>query len=258
MNKILQTIIDRKHDEVRILKDMKSELASAKRTDVRRPFVSALDKRPELAVIAEVKKASPSKGIIKADFDPIKISTAYEESGASAISVLTDENFFQGHTDYLKSVRANVSIPVLRKDFIIDTLQVQHTAMINADAMLLIAAALDDSRMKDLYQAAGELDIDVLIEIHNTRELDRAMKIEPAVIGINNRNLDTFVTDVAVTIELIRHIPQNIIVVSESGIEGGDQAAKLSAAGVRALLVGESLMRADDIGSLVRELRLAV
>jgi len=256
MNKILQTIIEQKRAEVRILKDMKSELANAKRTGAKRPFVSALDKRPELAVIAEVKKASPSKGIIKADFDPIKISTAYEESGASAISVLTDEKFFQGHTDYLKSVRGNVSLPILRKDFIIDTLQVQHTALINADAMLLIAAALDDGQMKDLYQAASELDIDVLIEIHNTRELDRVMKLEPAVIGINNRNLETFVTDVSVTIELIRHIPNNVITVSESGIEGGEQALKLSKSGVRALLVGESLMRSGDIAKLVRELRL--
>jgi len=257
MNKILKTIIEQKHAEVSALKDMKSELANARRSDARRPFVGALDKRPELAVIAEVKKASPSKGVIRADFDPIKISSEYEESGAAAISVLTDEKFFQGHIDYLKSVRSNVSIPILRKDFIIDILQVQHTAMINADAMLLIAAALDDSQMKDLYQAANELDIDVLIEVHNARELDRTMKLEPAVIGINNRNLDTFVTDIAVTLELIKHIPGDIIVVSESGIDNKEQALMLAAAGVRSLLVGESFMRADDIGKLVMELRLA-
>jgi indole-3-glycerol phosphate synthase len=256
MNKILQTIIGQKHAEVRALKDMKSDLANARRTDARRPFADALDKRPELAVIAEVKKASPSKGVIRADFDPVKISAEYEESGAAAISVLTDEKFFQGHADYLKSVRGNVSIPVLRKDFIIDMLQVQHTALINADAMLLIAAALDDSQMKDLYQAAGELDIDVLIEIHNARELDRTMKLEPAVIGINNRNLDTFVTDISVSVELIKHIPNDVIVVSESGIEDGNQASALADAGVRSLLVGESLMRSDNIGKLVRELRL--
>ena len=256
MNKILQTIIEQKCAEVRILKDMKSDLANAKRTDTRRPFAGALDRRPELAIIAEVKKASPSKGVIRADFDPVKISTVYEESGASAISVLTDEKFFQGSVDYLKAVRGNVSIPVLRKDFIIDILQVQHTAQINADAMLLIAAALSDGQMKDLYQAAGELDIEVLIEIHNTRELDRAMKLEPAVIGINNRNLETFVTDIAVTMELARHIPGNVAVVSESGIGNGNQAAELSKAGVRALLVGESLMRADDMGGLLKELRM--
>jgi indole-3-glycerol phosphate synthase len=194
--------------------------------------------------------------VIKADFDPLKISTIYEKSGASAISVLTDEKFFQGHIDYLKSVRTNVSLPVLRKDFIIDILQVEQTALINADAMLLIAACLDDSLMKDLYQAAAELGIEVLIEIHNTKELDRAMRLDPLVIGINNRDLDTFVTDISVTVELIKHIPQNITVVSESGIRDGNDAAKLKTSGVRALLVGESLMRSDDTGGLVKELRL--
>jgi indole-3-glycerol phosphate synthase len=253
---MLQTIIEQKRNEIRALKDMKSELANARRSGAKRPFAGSLDKLPELAIIAEVKKASPSKGIIKTDFDPLKIARQYEESGAAAISVLTDEKFFQGHTDYLKSIRDNVSLPILRKDFIIDILQVQETALINADAMLLIAACLDDCQMKDLYQAANELGIEVLIEIHNARELDRVMKIEPAVIGINNRNLDTFATDIAVTLELIKHIPREIIVISESGIENGTQASTLATAGVRALLVGESLMRAEDVGALVKELRL--
>ncbi|MDR3011664.1 MAG: indole-3-glycerol phosphate synthase TrpC [Chitinispirillales bacterium] len=255
MNQILRTIINQKHEEIRALKDMKGTLVNAKRTDTKRPFVNALNKYPELAIIAEVKKASPSKGVIKADFDPVKIAKTYEENGASAISVLTDEKFFQGHADYLKSVRGASSLPALRKDFIIDILQVQQTAQINADAMLLIAACLDDSQMKDLYQAADELDIEVLIEIHNARELDRTMKLEPPIIGINNRNLDTFITDIGVTMELIKHIPKNIIVVSESGIENGKQAKELAAAGVRALLVGESLMRAEDVGGLIEELR---
>ena len=256
MNQVLQKIIERKREEVRALKDMKSALANAKRSDARRPFAAALDKRPEMAIIAEVKKASPSKGVIRADFDPVKIANIYEEGGASAVSVLTDEKFFQGSVDYLTSIRGSVSLPMLRKDFIIDILQVRQTAAINADAMLLIAAALDDSQLKDLFQAAAELDIETLIEIHNTRELDRVMRIEPAVIGINNRDLDTFVTDVSVTTELIKHIPQNIAVVSESGIKNGGQASKLASAGVRALLVGESLMRAEDTGALLKELRL--
>jgi indole-3-glycerol phosphate synthase len=256
MNKILSAIIDRKREEVRALRDMKSALTNATRSDPRRKFADALDKRPELAIIAEVKKASPSKGVIKADFDPLKISSIYEESRASAISVLTDEKFFQGHIDYLKSVRGNVSLPVLRKDFIIDILQVQQTALINADAMLLIAACLDDSQLKDLYQAAAELDIEQLIEIHNTQELDRVMKLNPTVIGINNRNLDTFVTDIAVTIELIKHIPQEIVVISESGISNHLEASKLANAGVRAILVGESLMRSDNTNALIKELRL--
>jgi len=257
MNKILQTIIDQKHIELRALRDRKGELSNAKRSGPARPFAAALRKHPELALVSEVKKASPSKGLIRADFDPVKIAATYNDNGASAISVLTDQKFFQGHTDYLMSVRETVTLPVLRKDFIIDVLQVQETALINADAMLLIAAALDDSQIKDLYQAAEELGIERLIEIHNTRELDRVMKLSPAVIGINNRDLDNFVTDVSVTLELIQHIPKDITVVSESGIENGAQAKKLAAAGVSALLVGESLMRSGDVGALMRELRLA-
>jgi len=257
MNKILQTIIEQKRAEVRALRDMKSALSGAERSAPARPFAAALDRRPELAVIAEVKKASPSKGLIKADFDPVKTASVYEEGGAAAISVLTDEKFFQGSVDYLKSVRENTTLPVLRKDFVIDILQVQQTALINADAMLLIAAALDGSQLKDLYQAAGELGIEVLTEIHNTRELDGVMKLEPAVIGVNNRDLDTFVTDVSVTLELIKHIPKDVAVVSESGIKDETQASKLASSGVRALLVGESLMRADDTAALIRKLRLA-
>ncbi|MDR0330784.1 MAG: indole-3-glycerol phosphate synthase TrpC [Chitinispirillales bacterium] len=256
MNKILQTIIEQKRVEVMALKDRKGELSNAKRLGPHRPFAAALDKRPELALIAEVKKASPSKGLIRADFDPVKIAEAYGDSGASAVSVLTDENFFQGHVDYLISIRESVSLPVLRKEFIIDALQVQETAMINADAVLLIAAALDGSQLRDLCQAAEELGIERLIEIHNTRELDMVMKLNPTVIGVNNRDLDTFVTDISVTLELVKHIPREITVVSESGINSGAQASQLFNAGVRALLVGESLMRSDDTGALIKELRL--
>jgi indole-3-glycerol phosphate synthase len=257
LNQVLHKIIEQKRGEVRLLKEIKGTFTG--RSDEKRPFVKPLDKLPELALIAEVKKASPSKGVIKADFDPVKIAAQYENGGASAVSVLTDEKFFQGHVDYLESVRKSVSLPVLRKDFIIDILQVQHTAAINADAMLLIAAALDYSLMKDLFQAACELEIEPLIEIHNSRELDMVMKLEPEIIGINNRNLDTFVTDISVTLELTKHIPRNITVVSESGISNGAEAAKLAASGVRALLVGESLMRSDgsdNIGALMAELRL--
>ena len=255
MNQVLQTIIEQKRREVRLLKDIKSTFT--KRSDQKRPFTASLDKRPQLALIAEVKKASPSKGVIRADFDPVKIAVEYEAGGGAAVSVLTDEKFFQGHVDYLEAVRKNISLPVLRKDFIIDILQVQHTATMNADAMLLIAAALDDSQLKDLFQAACELEIEPLIEIHNARELDRTMKLEPEIIGINNRNLDTFVTDIAVTIELIKYIPKTVTVVSESGISNSAEALKLAACGVSALLVGESLMRSGDVKGLMRELRLA-
>jgi indole-3-glycerol phosphate synthase len=169
--------------------------------------------------------------------------------------VLTDEHFFQGSIDYLKSVRNTVSLPVLRKDFIIDLLQVQQTAQIGADAMLLIAAALDNSQMHDLYQAAIELHLDPLIEIHSAEELENVMKLDPPLIGINNRNLSTFVTDINLTVNLIRLIPSSVTVVSESGIESGDQARMLKTAGVKALLVGESLMKLDNPQTLIRELR---
>ncbi|MDR0306863.1 MAG: indole-3-glycerol phosphate synthase TrpC [Chitinispirillales bacterium] len=255
MNKILKAIIEQKHHEIRLLKDIKNTFT--KRSDPKRPFAAALDKPPELALIAEVKKASPSKGVIRADFDPVKIAAEYENNGAAAVSVLTDEKFFQGHIDYLKAVRENISLAVLRKDFIIDILQVRHTASMNADAMLLIAAALDDSQLKDLFQTACELEIEPLIEIHNTVELDRVMKLEPQLIGINNRNLDTFVTDINITVELVKHIPRSVTVISESGVSNGSEAKRLAASGVRALLVGESLMRAADTGGLMRELRLS-
>lgn len=254
MNHILQTILDQKKSEVLRLKDLKSSFHE--RTGPKRSFIRSLDKRPVLAVISEVKKASPSKGVIRADFDPVKIAEEYQEGGASAVSVLTDEKFFQGSIDYLVSVREKVSLPVLRKDFIIDELQVLQTASVNADAMLLIAAALEDGQMRDLYQAALELDLDPLVEIHNGRELDRVMKLEPELVGINNRDLTTFKTDIAVSLDLVKHIPPEVTVVSESGIENSAQSRLLADAGVRALLVGESLMRSSDVKTLVGELSL--
>lgn len=256
MSLFLEKIIDCKKQEVLELKK------KTKVTDDRyspkgsiRPFIRALKNSPSLSIISEVKKASPSKGVIRADFDPVKIARSYEAGGAQAISVLTDVQFFQGSIEYLKAVREAVSLPVLRKDFIIDILQVEETAQIGADAMLLIVAALDDYQMKDLYQATLSMNIDPLIEVHSSEELERAMKLSPQLIGINNRNLSTFVTDLAVTFELIKEIPSSITVVSESGIENGDQARMLKNSGVKALLVGESLMRSEDQQSLIKALR---
>jgi indole-3-glycerol phosphate synthase len=253
MHSVLAKIVEQKKIEIDQLKRTgfsRNESASGKRD-----FIKALNKLPELAIISEVKKASPSKGVIRADFNPVTIAQEYQEGGASAISVLTDEKFFQGHYTYLQDVRAKTTLPVLRKDFIIDPLQVEHTAAMDADAMLLIAAILEDSQMKDLYEMTLDKAIAPLIEIHTPWELDRVMKIEPSLIGINNRNLDTFVTTLDTTFSIIKYIPREITVVSESGIENGDQARKLRDAGVKALLVGESLMRLDDPKVLINGLR---
>jgi indole-3-glycerol phosphate synthase len=227
-----------------------------RRVSPRRSFCEALDQRPQLAIIAEIKKASPSKGLIRPDFDPVAIAETYEKGGASAISVLTDERFFQGHAEYLVAAREKVGLPVLRKDFIIDPLQVEETAHLGADAMLLIAEALEPGQIEDLYQTAQELDIEVLIELHGLKELDKVMRLDPLLIGINNRDLSTFVMDLRTTVELIRHIPKEVRVVSESGIRDAADARLLREAGVSALLVGESLMRSKDIEELIRELSL--
>lgn len=253
MHSVLTKIVEQKKIEIDDLRKRgfpRNESLSGKRD-----FLKALDKLPQLAIIAEVKKASPSKGLIRENFNPVEIAAQYESGGASAISVLTDEKFFQGHYSYLQDVRAKTTLPVLRKDFIIDAIQVEQTAAMQADAMLLIAAILDDSQLRDLYEMASGYSIQPLVEIHTPQELDRVMKLEPALIGINNRNLDTFVTSIDTTFEIIRHIPREVTVVSESGIENGEQACRLRDAGVRALLVGESLMRRDTPQELISELR---
>jgi len=253
MSSFLDTIIEQKKIEVAQLR--KQPFRHTPKGGTHRSFISALQNASSLGIIAEVKKASPSKGIICPDFDPVKISHSYENGGAHAISVLTDNTFFQGCIEYLQTVRENVTLPVLRKDFIIDPLQVEETSHIGADAMLLIAAALDNSQMQDLYQAANELKIDPLIEVHSLEELDRVLKLDPPLIGINNRNLSTFNVDINLTVELIKKIPQSITVISESGIENGDQARMLKSHGVKALLVGESLVKLENPSDLIHELR---
>jgi indole-3-glycerol phosphate synthase len=242
MPDILTTIIEHKKTEVRQLRERRAALIG--RTDANRGFYKALMEAESLAVIAEVKKASPSKGVIAADFDPVATAERYQTGGASALSVLTDERFFQG-----------VKLPVLRKDFIIDPLQVLETATLNADAMLLIVAALSDGQLEELYSAAVEMNIEPLIEIHNGAELDRAMRIEPKLLGINNRDLHSFNIDIRQTLELILHIPREVAVISESGIFTAVDTEPLIAAGVRAVLVGEALMRAEDPARLIPQLR---
>lgn len=207
-----------------------------------------------IRLIAEVKKASPSRGVIRADFDPVKIATTYELSGASAISVLTDEKYFQGHLDYLKAVREVVDIPVLRKDFIIDPYQIYEARAAGADAVLLIVAALSRTELLELMGLAGRLGMATLVETHTAEELHIALEADAQVIGINNRNLRTFETTLDTTLRLAARVTGDKILVSESGIFTRSDVERLMQAGVDAILVGESLMREPDPGVKVKEL----
>lgn len=248
----------------RIIDHKRGEIAEAKR---RRPveaihdkithappvrdFVAALRAKKDMALIAEVKKASPSAGIIRANFDPVQIALTYEQHGAACLSVLTDEHFFQGHLDYLLAVRQAVKIPVLRKDFIIDRYQVAEARAVGADCILLIAECLDDCHLRDLYFYASELGMESLIEIYDPENLDRVLKLEPALVGVNNRDLRTFVIDLNHTLNLAPRLASSTLLVSESGIQTRDDVDRLKAGGVHAMLVGETLMRSPDIGRAV-------
>lgn len=220
-----------------------------------RPFARALVESPRpVAVIAEVKKASPSKGVIRPDFDPRAIARAYRAAEVDAVSVLTDRAFFQGAPEYLSAVKAEVACPVLRKDFLIDPWQVFESRLLGADAVLLIAAALAPNELKALYRLATDLGMDALVEVHDERELETALALGCPLIGINNRNLRTFVTDLAVTERLVARVPAGVTVVSESGIAAAADVARLRDLGVRAVLVGEHFMRQADIARAVVEL----
>jgi indole-3-glycerol phosphate synthase len=199
------------------------------------------------AIIAEVKKGSPSKGIIREDFDPVAIARSYERGGASCLSVLTDESYFYGSLKYLGQIRAEVKLPLLRKDFIIDPYQVVQARVAGADAILLIAAALSDLQLRELAELATSLELDTLLEVHNGEELERALGLPVDLIGINNRNLHTFVTDLSVTEQLAGQIPESQLAVAESGIHSRADIERLQQAGAGAFLIGESLMRESDI-----------
>ncbi len=254
MPTILDTIVATKKEEVRLLRAQKN--GARGRTSEKRPFQEAIAEASGLAIIAEVKKASPSKGVIVQSFDPVAIAETYKKGGASAVSVLTDEKYFQGSHKYLEAVRERVRLPVLRKDFIIDPVQVFETATMNADAMLLITAILDFNQMQELYDAARELSIDPLVEVHTMKECETALRLSPLprLIGINNRDLKTFETDISTTLSIVQNIPREITVISESGIGTKDQAQRLFKAGVKGILAGESLMRSKDAGALIKEL----
>ncbi len=252
----LQKILDTKKTEIaKILPRLELLRAAALQRNDLRPFAATLDRGPEaLGLIAEVKKASPSAGVIAADFDPVAIACQYEEAGAHAISVLTDEQYFQGHLTYLTKVRAAVGLPCLRKDFILHDVQIYEAAVAGADAILLIVAALDQPQLEALSKTADLCQLDVLVEVHTREELDRAIDLGATLIGINNRNLTTFEVDLATTEELSEEVPDGVTLVSESGLKTQADTRRVHAAGCQAILVGESLMRTGDIAAQVKEL----
>jgi indole-3-glycerol phosphate synthase len=209
-----------------------------------------------LALIAEIKRQSPSAGVIAKDFDPIRQARLYHQSGADALSILTDQPYFGGHLDYLASIRSQVPLPLLRKDFIIHEVQLYESVVAGADAVLLIVAALDQPTLTHLHTLARDLQLDVLVEVHNIEEMDRALDIEPKIIGINNRDLKTFTVNLATTDALIDEIPADCVAVSESGIHTADDARYVRNRGANAILVGESLMRAESVEDKIAELTL--
>ncbi len=226
-----------------------------------RGFASALTaahKAGDVALIAEVKKASPSKGVIREDFDPAAIATAYRQGGATCLSVLTDAPSFQGAPAYLTVAREVSGLPVLRKDFIYDVYQIAQSRALGADAILLILASLSDTQLQDLAAAAQTFQMDILFEVHNEAELFRALKCQPTLIGVNNRDLHSFETSLATTTALLRHIPKGVACISESGIATPDDIRTLYEAGVTGYLVGESLMRQPNIKAATRNFTLAL
>ena len=252
--KILETIVERKKEEVSRLK---SQGVSGPEQPLEPPrgFMQALVQSSEIAVIAEVKKASPSKGVICPDFDPASIAAGYENGGAEAISVLTDETFFQGALDYIPLVRQTVKLPVIRKDFIIHELQITQAGKYGADAILLIAAILGQEQIRDFLQMSEELHMDVLVEVHDEKEVEKSLAAGSRLIGINNRDLRDFTVDLQTTIRLRKEIPAAIPVVSESGIKDYKDMQMLQDNGITAALIGETLMRSADRAAALKQLR---
>lgn len=257
MSTILDRIVATKREEVAGAKSATPEAVLRERLGDAPPprdFLAALSAGPPIRLIAEVKKASPSKGLIRADFDPVSIARTYEQHGASCISVLTDVSYFQGSLDYLRQVRAAVGLPVLRKDFVIDTYQVVEARAAGADAVLLIAECLDNDLLKRLYDAIVELSMTPLVELYEPANLDRVLRLGARLIGVNNRDLRTFEVDLGRTQRLRQQIPADRVVVGESGIRNRSDVERLASAGVQAMLVGETLMANPDIGLAVDEL----
>jgi indole-3-glycerol phosphate synthase len=259
MSSILNEIVDYKRQWVRECKSRIPEpalLAQAQAYSPR-PFAAVMAERigrHENAVIAEVKKASPSKGVIREDFDPVAIARSYAENGATCLSVLTDQRFFQGSDRYLADIRSQVELPILRKDFMLDPYQVLEARALGADCILVILAMVDDGLAAELCTAAREQGLSILPEVHNRDELERALTLDTQLVGINNRDLRTFDTTLETTIKLLPHIPGGKYVITESGIHVPQDVARMNQAGVHGFLVGESLMRAPDPGEALTAL----
>jgi indole-3-glycerol phosphate synthase len=260
MSDILDKIIAVKHLEVAAAKKrmpLDVVRADAESRVLTRDFVGALLAKiaaGKPAVIAEIKKASPSKGVIRDDFIPADIAQSYAEHGAACLSVLTDKQFFQGSGDYLKQARASCQLPVLRKDFMVDAYQIYESRALGADAILLIAACLDDAQMQEFEAIARSLDMAVLVEVHDAAELARALKLKTPLLGINNRNLQTFEVSLDTTLALKAQVPADRLLVTESGIHTRDDVLRMGAAGVNAFLVGEAFMRAPEPGEALATL----
>ncbi len=257
---ILKKIIHRKAEEIAerkakvSLADLETQIKSASRV---RGFVNAIKNKinaDQAAVIAEIKKASPSKGVMRENFHPAEIAQSYEKGGAACLSVLTDIDFFQGCDEYLQQARAACNLPVLRKDFMTDPYQVFEARAMGADCILLIVAVLDDQQMKELAELATRLQMDVLVEVHDGEELERALPLDLPLVGINNRNLRNFETSLQTSIDLLSEIPAGRIVVTESGIHSPDDVALMRKNKINTFLVGEAFMKADEPGEKLREL----
>ena len=263
MSDILNQIIATKHEELKVARahisdaEMATLAQAAVKNNPTRDFVAAIRSRVDAkrsAVIAEIKKASPSKGVLREHFLPAQIAREYEHAGAACLSVLTDEQYFQGHADYLKSARAACALPVLRKDFMVEGYQIDQARALGADAILLIAAALTFEQMRDMEAHALELGMAVLVEVHNREELHSALKLQTPLLGINNRNLRTFEVSLQNTFDLLADIPKDKIVVTESGIATTDDVAQMHAHQVYAFLVGEAFMREAHAGQALQKL----
>ena len=264
MSDILDKIVTVKREEIaQSMRQKPLELvrADAESRVMTRDFVGAMRAKitsGKPAVIAEIKKASPSKGVLREDFVPADIAQTYAEHGAACLSVLTDRQFFQGQVDYLKQARASCQLPVLRKDFMVDAYQIYESRAMGADCILLIAACLDDAQMADLEAIARNLDMAVLVEVHDRAEAERALKLKTPLLGINNRNLKTFEVSLDTTLSMLRNMPElqsdGRLVVTESGVLSRDDVLRLGSAGVNAFLVGEAFMRAADPGQALAEL----
>ena len=260
MSDILNRIVAVKHEEIaaaRARRDLASLRRDAESLGGQRDFIGSLRNKiaaGRAGVIAEVKKASPSKGILREQFVPADIAVSFERHGAAALSVLTDRQFFQGAAAFLEQARAACALPVLRKDFMVDAYQVYEARAMGADCILLIAACLGDAQMADLESLAHALGMAVLVEVHDGTELDRALCLKTPLLGINNRNLRTFEVNLATTLELLEHVPPGKLVVTESGLLGRADVQRMRNAGVHAFLVGEAFMRAPDPGSALASL----